>query len=408
MALFCLRLLSAAREEESGWSLAAEWLMQNEDGTPRGRGVTDYRGLADLLDPSQTWVKDARNVLLLVPHDQVLELTVKVPGKSAAQMRRALPFAVEEFASADIESLHIASDQVRPGRPVRCQLVDRSLLNGWLKCLRTLGIEPGYLLVDTELLPYDDKTTHVLMDGPIALIRSPEEAAMIDRGNLLMALQMIAPPTVHIVGGQLEALEVAQLPDTEIITVASSVSSIEYLVSHWRRDENINLLQGSYAPVHAANNQTNLWRPVALVASLWIAIAWGLMIGESFWASWQGDALDTEARGLYVSIYPADSNVRNIRRSLAEKLGQRTDPGGPGFVHLTESLASALVGVAQLRSLEFDQEGAELKAEVLVGSHEEAESVKVALSKLGIQSQLLNATQEDQQIRAYFSLRSAS
>ncbi len=408
MALLCLRLLSAAREEESGWSLASEWLMQGEDGTLRGRGVTDYRGLADLLDPSQTWVKDARNVLLLVPHDQVLELTVTVPGKSAAQMRRALPFAVEEFASADIESLHIASDQIRPGRPVRCQLVDRSLLNGWLKCLRTLGIEPGYLLVDTELLPFDDKTTHVLMDGPIALIRSPDEAAMIDRGNLLMALQMIAPSTVHIIGGQLEPLEAAQLPDTEIVTVESSVSSIEYLVSHWRKDENINLLQGSYAPVHTANNRTNLWRPVALVASLWIAISWVLLIGESFWAGWQGDALDTEARGLYSSIYPDEPNVRNIRRSLAEKLGQHTETGGAGFAHLTASLASALVGVAQLRSLEFDQEGAELKAEILVDSHEDAEGVKVALSKLGIASQLLNATQEDQQIRAYFSLRSAS
>jgi general secretion pathway protein L len=408
MALLCLRLLSAAREEESGWSLASEWLMQNEDGTLRGRGVTDYRGLADLLDPGQTWVKDARNVLLLVPHDQVLELTVKVPGKSAAQMRRALPFAVEEFASADIESLHIASDQIRPGRPVRCQLVDRSLLEGWLACLRTLGIEPGYLLVDTELLPFDVKATHVLMDGPIALIRSPDEAAMVDRGNLLMALQMIAPPTVYLAGGQLDPLEAAQLPDTEIIAVESGGSSIEYLVRHWRRDEHINLLQGRYAPVHTSSNRTYYWRPVALVASLWIAIAWVLMIGESFWASWQGNALDTEARALYASIYPADSNVRNIRRSLAEKLGQDTEPGGPGFTHLTASLASALVGGAQVRSLEFDQESAELKAEVLVGSHEEAEGLKVALSKLGIQSQLLNATQEDQQIRAYFSLRSAS
>jgi len=408
MALLCLRLLSSAREEESGWSLAAEWLMQGEDGALRGRGVTDYRGLADLLDPTQTWLKDARNVLLLAPHDQVLELTVGVPGKTAAQMRRALPFAVEEFASADIESLHIASDQIRPGRPVRCQLVDRVLLEGWLKCVRSLGIEPGYLLVDTELLPCDDKTTHVLIDGPIALIRSPKEAAMVDRGNLLMALQMIEPSTVHIAGGQLDPLEAAQLPDTEVVSLETSVSSIEYLVSHWRKDESINLLQGTYAPAHTSNNQTNLWRPLALVASVWIAIAWVLLIGESLWAGWQGEALDAEVRSLYSTIYPGEPNVRNVRRSLAEKLGQNTDAGGPGFAHLTSNLASALIGAARLRSLEYDQDGGELKAEVLVGSHAAVEEVSDRLSKLGIQFQLLNAIQEEQQIRAYFSLRSAS
>ncbi len=408
MALLCLRLLSAAREEESGWSLAAEWLMQGDDGELRGRGVTDYRGLADLLDPSQTWIKDARNVLLLVPHDQVLELTVRVPGKSAAQMRRALPFAVEEFASADIESLHIASDQIRPGRPVRCQLVDRVLLEGWLKCLRSLGIEPGYLLVDTELLPRDDKTTHVLIDGPIALIRSPTEAAMIDRGNLLMVLQSIGPSTVQIAGGQLEPLEAAQLPDAEIVYLEMNTSSIEYLVSHWRRDENINLLQGNYAPAHTSNNQSNLWRPVALVASAWVVIAWVLLIGEGLWARWQGEALDQEARSLYSAMYPGEANVRNVRRSLAEKLGQHTDVTGPGFAQLTSDLSAALVGAARLRSLEYDQDGGELKAEVLIGSHSEVEDVTNRLTKLGIQSQLLNAIQEEQQIRAYFSLRSAT
>ncbi|MBM4205032.1 MAG: hypothetical protein FJ194_12910, partial [Gammaproteobacteria bacterium] len=139
MPLLCLRLLSDARATDDGWTLDAEWLIREEGGVIRGQGVTDFRGLTDLLDPSQGWLADPDNVLILIPHDYVLELNVTVPGRSVAQIRRALPYAVEEFATTDIEDLHVATDVIRPGKPVRTQLIERLLIRGWTECLRALS-----------------------------------------------------------------------------------------------------------------------------------------------------------------------------------------------------------------------------------------------------------------------------
>ncbi|MEZ5597628.1 MAG: type II secretion system protein GspL [Pseudomonadales bacterium] len=235
MPLLCLRLLSEAVQEEEGWSLAVQWLLQGEDGGRRGGGVTDYRGLKDLLDPHQDWIHDPANVLLLVPHDQLLEISVSVPGRNAGQMRRALPYAVEEFTTADVDSLHIASDVLRAGHPTRCQLIDKTLLENWLACLRSLGVEAGYLHTDTEMLPVADGEVFVLVDGPSALIRTATEAASVDRVNLLLALQTLAPASVRIAGGALTDLESAQLPETRIEQLADGGDVMAFLLAAWRR-----------------------------------------------------------------------------------------------------------------------------------------------------------------------------
>ena len=407
MPLLCLRLLSDATEGEGGWTLAAEWLMVEDDGSPRQQGTTDYRGLADLLDPTQDWVHESRNVLLLVPHDQILEVTVNVPGKSAAQMRRALAFAVEEFASTDIERLHIASDRIRPGKPIRCQLLERELLTHWLACLGSLGIKPGYLLADTELLPLEESGVHVLIDGSHALVRSPLEAAMVDRGNLVSVLQTIDAKVVHVAGGQLEPLEIAQLTDARIVPIPFEGSSIEYLVRQWQRDEGINLLQGEFLPARTTRDRTSTWYAPAMVAAVWIGVAWLLMLGKGFWADWRSEALESKARALYTDIYPDEPVVRNVRRSFSQKLGQAGGESGYGFAHLTADLATALESSAQVRSLEFEADSGELKAEVIIASHAAVEEVNSRLSSLGVDAELLNAIQEDQHIRAYFKLKTA-
>ncbi|MCP5179518.1 MAG: hypothetical protein H6993_17625 [Pseudomonadales bacterium] len=408
MPLLCLRLLSEAVQEEEGWSLAVQWLLQGEDGGRRGGGVTDYRGLKDLLDPHQDWIHDPANVLLLVPHDQLLEISVSVPGRNAGQMRRALPYAVEEFTTADVDSLHIASEVLRAGHPTRCQLIDKMLLENWLACLRSLGVEAGYLHTDTEMLPVADGEVFVLVDGPSALIRTATEAATVDRVNLLLALQTLAPASVRIAGGALTDLESAQLPETRIEQLADGGDVMAFLLAAWRRGQGINLLQGAYAPARQDSPlHRQLWS-VAAVAGMWALVAWVLMIGEGFWSSHRAQVLEQEARDVYSSIFPDDRNVRNVKRSLAARLGRAVADNDTGFVQLSADFAAALEGATLVRSLEFDRQTGELRTEVLLPDHGKVEALGGRLKQAGVENQLLNATQDKEQVRAYFLLRSAS
>ncbi|MEZ5597629.1 MAG: type II secretion system protein GspL [Pseudomonadales bacterium] len=150
-----------------------------------------------------------------------------------------------------------------------------------------------------------------------------------------------------------------------------------------------------------------LWS-IAAVASVWALVAWVLMIGEGFWSSHRAQALEQEARDVYTSIFPDDRNVRNVKRSLAARLGRAVADNDTGFVQLSADFAAALEGATLVRSLEFDRQTGELRTEVLLPDHGKVEALGVRLKQAGVENQLLNATQDKEQVRAYFLLRSAS
>lgn len=408
MPLLCLRLLSEARTTEDTWSMAAEWLIREDDGSIRGQGVTDYRGLCDLLDPAQAWLAESANVLVLIPHDNVLELNVTVPGRSGAQIRRALPYAVEEFATTDIENLHIATDSIRPGQPVRVQLIERDLIRGWLDCLRSLNLQPGQLLVDTELLEVEEGFTTVLIDGSGALLRTTTEAAAVDRPNLVLGLSGIGSPHVRIINGTFEPAEEAALPESVLEYVDTGETALEYLAGQWRAGHGINLLQGEFAPARKKGAGSVLWPKVGMVASFWIVLAWGLMIAEGWWASRQTESLQAEAQSLFASWFPDAGEVRNPRRALAERIGQSVDSNSPGFATLTSSLVTALDPAATVRTLEFEQQSGELRAEVVVQNHADVEALRSRLTAAGLSAELQSATQEENRIRASIVLRQST
>lgn len=109
-----LRPTTPAGQSEAGWHMDAQWLACDAAGAVVAQGQADADALAALAE--EHW---ASEVVLLVPVEHVTWLTIAVPGRSAAQIRRALPFAAEEFLAQDIETMHLAHAPVRAGQPVR-------------------------------------------------------------------------------------------------------------------------------------------------------------------------------------------------------------------------------------------------------------------------------------------------
>ena len=128
MPTLFIRVLSAAKPQSEGYQIGGEWLILENDGAERGRGVTDYRGFAELVDPSAQWLSNPSNVVLIVPSEHVLGVNCEVPGRNVNQIRKALPFVVEEFVATDIEGMHLAHGGIQRNSPVRCNLIDRLLL----------------------------------------------------------------------------------------------------------------------------------------------------------------------------------------------------------------------------------------------------------------------------------------
>ena len=401
-----IRALSPATRDDEGYHLEAEWLITEDDGSIRANGQTDLRGLAELVDPETDWLQTADNLVVIVPGDYVLGVSCEVPGRSAGQIRRALPFVVEEFVATDIEAMHLAAGEIQRGEPVRCCLVDRSLLEDWLVCLSEIGLSPGHMTAEAELLPAAEGQVSVLLEARRALLKTLDQSATVDRSNLMMALESLTADKLLLVNGDPAALdfELERLEGLTILTGddedAEAGSTLAYLANRWLADgDGVNLLQGAYLPKRPVNPVWARWQGVAALAAAWAGVGIIAMIVEGLWAGAQADRLQAESEALYRDIYPQERRITNVRRQMQAKLGVRSGGDGTGFTEYLAELSAALGQGATVTGLNYNDARDELGADLIVRSYDDAESLQTAIKDRGLNAGITSAEQQEGGVR---------
>lgn len=410
MPTLFIRLQSPVYRDEDGTDLSCDWLILENDGAVRASGVTDYRGLSELIDPSTDWLQNPNNLVVVVPAEHVLAISAEVPGRSVGQIRRALPFVVEEFVAADIEGLHVAHGAIHRQAPVRVNLVDKGYLDDWVACLNELSLKPGYMVSDAELLPVLTGGATVLLEPETALIRTGSQAASVDRDNLALALESLDATVVEVVNGALDTVITGALRanEIEVRSVDEGDPPLAYLARRWRElPEVVNLLQGAYTPARPPTENAYRWRSVASLAAIWLVIGLVGMIAQGVWAGFQASALEARSEALYRDIYPGETRINNVRRQMGQKLGQSSGEGGTGFTAFLGHLAQGIDRTVAVWSLTYTESRDELAADLQLSSYDALEQLKQRLNRLGVTVEITSAEQQDSGVRARVRLTSA-
>ena len=433
MPTLFVRALSPARPLQEGFEVACEWLVLDEDGRQHSGGASDYRGLLDLdaawapfwhrlrhpgsegeggngeLE-SLDWARSPANAVLLVPSEHVLSVRCEVPGRNAGQIRRALPFVVEEFLAADLEEAHLACGTIRPGQPVRCCVVEEQLLEAWLACLASLGIHPGWAISEADLLPVESRCATVLLEGDAALLRSSEQSATLDRANLVLALGALDIDRLRVAGGALTDIERGQL-DMDIETIEAeegAKTALGYLVHRWQRHpEALNLLQGKHLPQMPRDPSSAKWRNVAALAAVWLALWLAGMGVKAAWSSMEADSLEQQALALYRDIFAQDrtATVQSIRRRALARLGERSAATGRSMVQFAGDLAAVTGESASVAGIDYSDARGEFATELVLQRYDDVERVREALAARGLKVEIASAEQAEDGVRARLRLQ---
>jgi general secretion pathway protein L len=130
----------------------AEWLGIDATGLPE---ATRQRGPLSLAAS----VGRSAEVIVLVPATQILLAEPELPPGSGIKLARAVPFALEEQLTEDIDQLVFALGRRRTGGGTPVAVVARTVLKDWLAALSEAGIEPVALYADMSLLPVNPSQT---------------------------------------------------------------------------------------------------------------------------------------------------------------------------------------------------------------------------------------------------------
>jgi general secretion pathway protein L len=393
-----------------------EWLLVDTAGTLVSQGSGDLPMLARLVDLKT--MQDTADVVLLVPTEHCLAMRCTVPGRTIGQMRRALPYVVEEYLAGDIDAMHVASALVRRNSPIDVVLIERERLRVWIETLAAHGVVAGYAAPDAALLAANDGEVTLLFDGDRVLVRSIDQVAAIASSALKLVLESFvakAPPTgirfVAVNGAIPDVMraEVAHATQNPIewIDTDSHVTVLAYLAAQFPgKPPAINLLQGSLSPPQQDNVGWLRWRGAAALLGMWALVMIASETVRGVWASQRADALTSEVTALYRSYFPNDQRIQDPFKQMSAHMGGRGDADST-FLSLLGDLAAGLAANpgAQLRSVSFNDGRAELGAEVAVSGFDALESLKAAWGREGVTVEISSAEQQDQQVHARIRLR---
>jgi type II secretory pathway component PulL len=92
-----------------------QWvLIRNDQSLEQGEATasTFSEQLKELVEKES----NLDSIAAVIPSEQVLMLSCSVPGRNSGQIRKALPYALEEYVAADIETMHIAVGPIKSGQ----------------------------------------------------------------------------------------------------------------------------------------------------------------------------------------------------------------------------------------------------------------------------------------------------
>ena len=329
-------------EEIGPEDFICDWIVLGEELELLADGKSN---ISELLEEvaERTESDTFSRTVLFISDALTLFVQTEVPGKSSSQMIKALPFTVESFISTDIEEMHIARGPVRRGSLVDCVVAERKQLSCILENFSECGIELSFCTTIGMQIPIDGEGVSVFADSDNIWVRTTDQLAEMDGDAFSEVIDMVIQPSD-------DAEPMVQIKDfTSTHEIQNSagrspfieveeieVSLLAYVATHFDSDSTINILQGEYSTRDQSAIDTKRWFATGTVAVASLLIYIGAAAGQGIWADIRSDALATEAKDLYESIYGSSPGVRNPAARMRARLNSSQGEAGSFEILLSE------------------------------------------------------------------------
>jgi general secretion pathway protein L len=345
-----LRLPPAGQEE-------TEWLTLDETGAPT---PTRQRGSLSLA--AAVW--RTGRVVVLAPATQILLAEPELPPGSGAKLARAVPFALEEQLTEDVDLLSFAIGRRRGNSGTPVAVVSRAVLTAWLSELTAAGFDPQAIYADISLMPENPSQTVLWLEKerlavrrpgalPFAVELSPVKEALVIAGVIADPLESTAEPKpkesaiLYVtredwarVQGEFEDL----LEDFASLKVQLLTDGpLPWLARGIEAPDAVNLLQGEFSRTTDYSERWHQWRVAAALAVALLVVHVAAQALQIRHAKHESAALDGQISQVFSESMPGDT-LTDPRRQMQTKLERiRKSGAGPQyFLRTLQTLSGAL------------------------------------------------------------------
>jgi general secretion pathway protein L len=378
-----------------------QWLILDGDVVSvRGEGTADD---FDAAMESLAFEGPAR---LLIPAEDVLLTSADVPSRQAKQVAQAVPFVIEEALAADIDECHFAIGVRNPSGAIPVAVIETVKLRSMLDALGALGLNVVAARVDALCLP--GKFPQLVVDPQRLHLRTGlNEGLGLEREHLstvleLLDRQQLDALTIRVAGDVDIGIELASINGDGEVTLAADplLDDVFELMCRDFDAAPLEMLQGDFKVAEVVTQGSGGWRSVAILAACAFFLHVLLLSGQGIYMSQQAAVYESQATELYRTVFPADKNVRDLRRRWRNHLGGSAGSADGAFISVFGTLAAQLPGSQlTLNNVNFNESRGDLILQFEAGRSEELVSFSQTLTGLGLDAEIGTITQEEDRVR---------
>ncbi|MXZ55126.1 MAG: hypothetical protein F4Z14_03040 [Gammaproteobacteria bacterium] len=369
-------------EEEVLYTGTVGWYIQGEEGEESIEGESHIVDLQSHLEEYREGTRFNATVLFL-DDSYTLFVRESVPGRSVPQIRRALPFAVENYLSDDLENTHIAHGSISRGSDVDCIAINSELLANILQALKLSDVYPTVCTTFGMQIPRpeEEHDVHIVMDNNSAWIRTTEQLAVVNRDTLADAVNLISGnrepvPTIKIWNfgdGDTDFYD-ESMYEPELFD-NRGMSFVSFALEQYSANDCVNLLQGKHSSKENATVNVRRWVMTGVFGLVCLYAYIAIQAAEGVWAMFKVNAVQDEMKAQFVEIYEEQPRGSNIAQQMRTRLGVAGDATRE-FDVLIERLAEVVSSPAHsplIKSIRYSAVLQELSVEYRISDLEAME-----------------------------------
>jgi general secretion pathway protein L len=362
---------------------------------------------------------DNRRAILLVPGAEVLLTQVRVPSRNRKRIAQAVPYALEEQLSEDVDALHFGLGQQAGDGSISLAVVSRERMDQWQSRLQSAQLEAHEWIPETLAVPCEAEEWSVLVSSAGALMHTGGQSGFAtDLENLptllRLALQEVPskPRWIRVLSssGSPVPLLPRELDGVEIVQQRVDGPPIVCLAQKFSEKDAIYLLRGPYSRRVEKGKQWLPWRGAAMLFGAWLLIEVANSIAHYWQLTEQSQILAQRINSIYRQAFPETRRIVNPRVQMEQGLAAlRKNRGGTGgnFLELFARIGKVLKETPGLQLLGARYQDGRLDLDLHTGDLQVLDGLKQRLAELnGLSVEIQTAQASAQGVESRLSIAS--
>lgn len=300
------------------------------------------------------------DVVVYVPTENIIMLSVILPVMPAAQRAQAALYALEEQLVEDVQNLHAVVWEQHQDHLYGVAIIQKTLLQNWLDKLRAVNIVPTKMFADVITIPAEENEWAVVSHDELIYVKIDKNMGFAIESDYVQTIlqemitnQKILPQQIRVYDKHDKILSLLFNGfNVPVITVLENekLDSRYFWVNFNYNLVNCNLLQGEMLPQESLYEKYNYLRMPLILSAILVILIFITNVTKWFFLNHEENVLQKQIASIYMQIFPEATSVINPRARIEQLVSKSNEAQqGNDFFNILGIVGKVIQNTPQIK-----------------------------------------------------------